>query len=169
MNADQQGFDVRAAAGQHLARAVVEVEMQQLQDVFDFVAAYFTLLESIAGGDGSVTAALRRTPAHQSLRIEGASDAGVRRTREARGVQRYPQIVVVQLRGPARVMAVLRGQRRHRLDRQTGEPTDVAPHFITQRSHRVDGSFRGVQPALDSRDAEAHIEPGEAMSPRLGR
>ena len=102
--ADQERFDVGAAAGQHLARAVMEVEVQQLQDVFDFVAAYLALLEPIAGGNGPVAAALRRPPAQQPLRFEVASDARVRRAPDAGGGERNPQVVVVQLRGPARVI-----------------------------------------------------------------
>ena len=67
--ADQEGFDVGAAASQHLARAVMEVQVQELQDVFDLVAAHLALLEPVAGGDGAVGAALRRPPAHQPLRL----------------------------------------------------------------------------------------------------
>src|ERR1700690_2920793 len=48
--ADQKRFDVCAAAGQDLARAVMEVKMQELQDMLDFVAADLALFESIAGG-----------------------------------------------------------------------------------------------------------------------
>src|SRR5271163_1217792 len=132
----------------------MEVEVEQLQDVLDLVAAHFALLEPIARGDGAVTAALGRPPAHQSLRLEVASYARVRRTRQARGAQRDPQVVVVQLRSPAWVIAVLRGQCRNRLGRQTREPTDVATYLITQRTHRIGGSFCRIQPALDRRDAK---------------
>jgi alkylation response protein AidB-like acyl-CoA dehydrogenase len=93
--ADQKGFDVGAAAGQHFARAVMEVEMQQLQDVLDFVAAHLALFKSVARGNGAVGAALRRPPAHQSLRLEVSSYARVRRTRQARGAERDAQVVVV--------------------------------------------------------------------------
>ena len=56
MKPTRSGLTYVAAAGQHLARAVMEVEVQELQDVFDFVAAHLALLESIAGGDGAVGA-----------------------------------------------------------------------------------------------------------------
>ena len=36
----------------------MEVQVQQLQDVLDLVAAHLALLEPIAGGDGAVAAAL---------------------------------------------------------------------------------------------------------------
>jgi hypothetical protein len=143
--------------------------VEQLQDVFDFVAAHLALFKPVARGNGAITAALGRPLAPKSLRFEIASYARVRRTHEARGAQRDPQVVVVQLRGPPRVIAVLRGQCRDRLGRQTREPPDVAPHLITQRPHGVSGLLGRVQPALDRRDAKAHVEPGERMSPGLSR
>src|SRR5690606_30813447 len=47
---DEERLYVLAAAGEHLARALVEVEVQELQHVLDLVAAYLSLLEPIAGG-----------------------------------------------------------------------------------------------------------------------
>jgi hypothetical protein len=40
--------------------------------------------------------------------------------------EHHAHVVVVQRGGPAGVLAVLRGQRLHRLGRQTREATDVA-------------------------------------------
>src|SRR6267142_7131517 len=61
--ADQERLDVRAAPGQDLARAVMEVQMHQLQHVLDLVATDLALFEPIAGGDRAVGSALRRTSA----------------------------------------------------------------------------------------------------------
>src|SRR5208283_1998401 len=81
--ADQKRFDVLAAAGQDFARAVMEVEMEQLQDMLDLVAAHLALLEPIAGGDRAVGGALRRPPTQQSLGFQIPPYARIRRALRA--------------------------------------------------------------------------------------
>lgn len=95
--ADQERLDPLAAAGQHFARAVMEVEVQQLQDVLDFVAAHFALFESITRGERAVAGAPWGTLAQQAVGFEIAAYARVRGTRgvAARGSERHAQIVVV--------------------------------------------------------------------------
>src|SRR5437879_1922261 len=68
--ADQQRFDPLATAGEDFARAMMEVQMQQLQNMFDFVAAHFALLEAIAGGERAVGGAFRRALTPQSLSFQ---------------------------------------------------------------------------------------------------
>src|ERR1700722_15502574 len=142
--------------------------MQELQYVFDFVAAYFTLFQPIASGDGAITAALRRTPAQQPVGFEVSSHARVRGAPQAGGGEGDAQVVVVQLRGPSRMLTVLRGQRLNGLARQTREPTDVMSYLIAQRVHRIVGLFGRVIPPLQRRAAEAYLEPRERMTPSLG-
>ena len=112
---------------------------------------------------------LRRSPAQQSLGFEVSPHARIRRTL---AVPAAPSVTrklsCMQLGGPARVLAVLRGQCLHGLGRQTREATDVATHLIAQRPHRIGGPFGGVIPAFDRREAEADLKPGERMTPGLG-
>ena len=77
----------------------MEVEVQELQDVFDFVAAHFALFETIAGGDRAVGQALRWAPSQQPLCLQIPPHAGVRGALRAGGGERHPQIVVMQLCG----------------------------------------------------------------------
>src|ERR1700692_4466131 len=146
----------------------MEVEVKKLQYVFDFVAAYFTLFQPIASSDGAITAALRRTPAQQPLGFEVSSHARVRGALQAGGGERDAQVVVVQLRRPSRVLAVLRGQRLNGLARQTREPTDVMSYLIAQSVHRVVGLLGRVIPPLQGRAAKTDLEPRERMTPSLG-
>ena len=93
----------------------MEVKMHELQHVLDFVAAHFALLEPITGGQGAFARPAKRALAQEPLRFEVSAHARIGRTLRPDGGERHAQIVVVQLGGPARMRAVLRGQRVHRL------------------------------------------------------
>src|SRR5450631_84370 len=108
----------------------MEVKMDELQYVLDFVAAHFALFEPIAGGQGAVARPAQRALTQQSLRSQIPAYARIRRALHAGGGERHAQVVVVQLRGPTRVLAVWRGQRLHGLGRQTREATDVTAYLI---------------------------------------
>lgn len=55
--ADQQRLDPLTPARQHLARAMVEVQVHQLQDVLDLVAADLALLKPFWAGPGTPVSA----------------------------------------------------------------------------------------------------------------
>jgi hypothetical protein len=142
--------------------------MQQLQNVLDFVAAHLALLESVARGDRPVGDALRWPAPRETMGFEVTAHARVGRALHAGGTERYAQVVVVKLGGPAGVGVVLLGQRFDRLGREAWEPTDVSAHLVTQCLHRIGGLFGGIQPAFDGRDGEALLKAGERMPPDLG-
>ena len=129
---DQEWFDVRAATRQARARAVMEVKMQELQDMRDFVAADLALLEPLAGGQGAVAHPAQRALTQPPLCFQIPPHARIGRTRRAGGRKGHAQIVVVQLRSPARMLGVLHGERLHRVRRQTREAADVATHLVTR-------------------------------------
>lgn len=143
--------------------------MHQRQHVLDLVAAHLALLEPVAGGDGGLGATPRRAPARESLGFKIPPHARIRRRFHTGGGKPHAQVVVVQLGGPARVLAVLRGQCLHGLGRQTRETADVATELIAQRLHRIGGASGGVKPALKGRDAEADLKTRVWMLPRLRR
>jgi hypothetical protein len=97
--ADQERLDVLPAASQDLARAVMEVKMDELQNMLDFVAAHFALFEPIAGGQGALARSTLRALTQQSVRFQISAHARIRRTFHAGGGEGHPQIVVVQLGG----------------------------------------------------------------------
>src|SRR5210317_690824 len=98
--------------------------------MLDLVAAHLTLLEPVACGDGPLGATPRCAAAHESLGFQIAPDTRIRRTLHPRGVERHPQVVVVELSRPARVLAILRGQGLHGFGRQARETADVATDLI---------------------------------------
>src|SRR6202046_2858983 len=165
---DQEGLHVIAAASQDLARAMMEVKMHELKNMLDFVAADLALFESITGGQGALAHPAQWALTQQPVRFQISAHARIGRTLRAGGSEHHAQVVVVQLGGPARMLAVLRGQRLHRLARQTRKATDVAADLIAQRLRRITGSFGGVVPRLERRAAEADLKPRERMTPGLG-
>ena len=53
-DAEQHRLDPGAGAGEHLARAVVEVQVPERADVLDLEAAHLQLLEAVAGRQRAV-------------------------------------------------------------------------------------------------------------------
>lgn len=163
----QQGFDPRARAREDLARAMMEVEMHKLQDVLDLVASDLTFHEPRAGAGDDGIAVSRRALARQALRLQGAPDTGVGRTRHDRieGGQEHAQVVVMQLRRPPGMRRILRAQGLLRLKADAWETADVAPDLIAQHGHRVGGVAGGVVPSLNGGGAKAHLKSGQGMAP----
>ena len=78
------------------------------------------------------------------------------------------QIVQLQLRRPARMLAVLAGQRGNGLSAQAGEATRVAAQAVFERGHRVRRAPGRVVPALQRRGTEAHVQARDGVAPGLG-
>src|SRR4051812_44316955 len=79
--AHQQRLDPTSLSGQHLARTVMEVEVDQLQNVLDLVAADLTLLQPHNHLPRPLGATARGLPAQQTMELQITQDARVGRTR----------------------------------------------------------------------------------------
>jgi hypothetical protein len=109
-------------------------------DVLHLEAAHLALLEAIARGDGAVAAAPWRAA---TLHAAGAEEAAHGRIRGQRVAGQYDlEVVVVQLHGPARVLAVLRQQRRFGLRDKLGNGRHACG-AVAERGQR--GRARGVR------------------------
>ena len=165
-DAHQEGFDPFPLAGQHLARAVVEVKMPERSDVLDLVAAYFQVFEAVTRGQRTVGGTPQGALARHAARLEEAPQRRVGRQRAAR--QCDPQVVVVELGGPARMLAVLRDQRSLGQRRQTGEAPDLRAQPVGQCGHRIAGAAGRVVPAFQGGDAKVHVQAADRVAPGLG-
>ena len=76
--------DPGAGSGQHLARAVVEVQVKQRADVVDLVAAHLARLGLALAHGFARTPPARCAVTHHALRIEVAADRRVRGQHDAR-------------------------------------------------------------------------------------
>jgi hypothetical protein len=122
-DAQQHRLDPGAGAGEHAARGVVEVQVPQRGDVLDLEAAHFQLLQPVARGHGALGGPPGPGLTVHALSAQVAPQRRVRRHRRA-GVLRlacHAQVVQVQLRRPARMLAVLDGQCRDGHGVQAGE------------------------------------------------
>lgn len=77
--ADQQRLDPFAAASEDFARAVMEVQVQQLQHVLDFIAAHFARFQALACGDGALALASCGALPPQTQSFEVTAHARIRR------------------------------------------------------------------------------------------
>ncbi len=145
-DAQQHRLDPGAGAGDHLARGVVEVQVPEGGEVLDLVAANLQLLQTITRGNGALGGSLGPGLTVHAL---GAQITPHRRVRGHRhecavwlaGLASQAQLVQVQPRGPARMLAVLQRQCRNGHRRQAGE----AAHVATQRP------LRGLRPSITFR------------------
>jgi hypothetical protein len=95
MKGDQQRLDVFAAAVDDFARAVVEVQMHELQHVLDLIAAHLALLEPVAGVKCCLGVAPRDASAHEPLGFQIPAYTRIRGALHARSAKRHAQVVVV--------------------------------------------------------------------------
>lgn len=167
-DAEQQWCEPRAGRGQHLARAVVEVQVPQGGDMLDLEAAHLALFQAIARRQGARGIALGVAAAHHPVRLQIAPYARIGRHRGGAAGECRGQVVVVQLSGPTGMVVVLRLQGLAGDGQQTREGTAVGAHAMAQHRHRIGRGARGVVPALEGRDAEAYVETRDRMAPGLG-
>ena len=120
---DQQRCDPLSGTGEDLTRALVEVQVHQLQDVFDFVAPDLTLGDWRASPEDLIGTAALRSLAGQTVGLQVAPDAGIGGTQDRRigRGQHDPQVVVEEFDVPRGVLSILLPQRFGRLERDTGE------------------------------------------------
>ena len=107
-DAEQLGFLPLAAGGEHGARALVEVEVPEAMDVGDLVGAGLASRErlvALALGVAPIAGPDEALPAHE------AAHGGVAGYQAEGGVlaREGDEVVVVQLPGPSRMIAVLAG------------------------------------------------------------
>ena len=157
-----------ARAGQHLACAVMEIEMPQGVDVVDFKAAHLQAFEPVACSQCASGGALGSGLAKHALRFEVAAHRGVRRHGGVAALEGGAQVVKVQLRSPAGVLAVLRHQGIDHCLGHTGKAGNVATQAVLQCGYRVSCTARGVIPALQRGGTEGGVKSGAGVAPGLG-
>ena len=74
----------------------------------------------------------------------------------------------MQLHGPAWVLAVLGGEGLNEWGAEAGKLPYVVAFAVAQDGDGVGAASGGVVPALQRGGAEANIESGVGMAPRLG-
>ena len=166
-DAQQEGLLPGARAGKHATRAVVEVQVPQRRDMIELEAAHLAVLEPVAREHRARARALGRRLAEHPLGLEVAAYRRVGRHAQPSAGECCAQIVHVQLRGPARVLAVLLHQGVDDARRKTREAASGA-WPVAQRRDRVGGAARGVVPALDRRQPEAYVLAADGMAPGAG-
>ena len=106
--------------------------------------------------------------AEHALCFEVTPDRGVGWNRCFAALECGAQVVEMQLHRPARMFAILEGERINNQLRQTWKAADLTAQAILEGCHRIVGTTCGVIPALHRRGRETNIHAGRGMSPRLG-
>lgn len=166
-DAQQEGLLPGARAGEHATRAVVEVQVPQRRDMIELEAAHLAVLEPVAREHRARARALGCRLAEHPLGLEVAAYRRVGRHAQPSAGECCAQIVHVQLRGPARVLAVLLHQG---VDDARRQAREAAPGAwpVAQCRDRIGGAARGVVPALDRRQPEAYVLAADGMAPGAG-
>ena len=164
-DAEQHRLQPAPVAAQHLARAMVEIEVPQGVDVGDLEAAHLELLAARLRGQCAVGAAHRARLAQQAAFPHVAADGGVGRQAAACGCG---QVVVVQLERPLRVGLVLPRDGLCHLRRQGAGAPGVGARAGAQHGDRVGVGADGVEPALQGGKAKAHRQAGGGVAPGFG-
>ena len=180
-HAQDHGGDPLPQTGQNFTRAMVEVQVPKGIDVIHLEAAYLQAFEPVARCQGTGRGTWGAGLAEHALGQEVAAYGWVGGARRRRGRrmgrsggcaatagQGGTQVVKVQLCRPARMLAVLPGQRVDDGLRQAGEAFDTTAQAIAQCSHGVIGCTGQVIPALQRGVAKADIKTGRWMAPGLG-
>ena len=113
-------------------------------------------------------------PAKESALLHEAAHRRVGRHATEPGLEHRErdEVVGVQLIAPARMLAVLHD---HHRDQHRGQRTALTRVLADAPAQRADGvgagrpPTRGVEPALDRREREAHLRPGDRVLLRSRR
>ena len=148
---------------------MVEIEVPQGTDVLGFVTADLALFAALFRADFA-RATVGRQPrlAEHTVRLHIPPDRAIRAERSQRrvGLRRRRQVVVVQLVGPVRMVAVLPPQ-------MLGQPRSqrdlaaVLAHAALEHPDRVVILTRFVVPALEGGGGKADLAGGDRMRPGL--
>jgi hypothetical protein len=146
----------------------MEIQVPERRDVLDLEAAHLALLQAIARGQRAGGVALGGGATHHPVCLQIAPHARIGRHRGGGAGECRRQVVAMQLRGPAGMIAVLRLQGLACGGQHTREGPAVGAHAIAQHRHRIGRGARGVVPALEGRHTEPNIQAGDGMAPGLG-
>ena len=166
---EQHGLDPGPRAVEHLARAVMEVQVPERADVIDLEASDLKAFEPVTRHERALGGALRAGLPEHALGDQEAPDGGVGRHGRVAGEQDCAQVVEVQLHGPARMLAVLAGQDVDGVLAQAREAPGLGVYPASEDCDRIARRARGVIPALDGGNPERHVQPRDRMTPGLGR
>jgi hypothetical protein len=114
----------------------MEVEVPEGAHVVDFEAPDLQPVEPVPGQQCPGGRPLGRRLAKHALRLEVTPDRRIRRQRRVGPGQGDPQIVEVQLHGPAGMLVILRRQDLDGGGGEALETTEVAAQAIPERGHR---------------------------------
>jgi len=161
---EQHRLGPGASAGENAAAAMMEIEMPEGTDMVDLETAHFQAFEPVAGQQRALARAFRAGLAEQASRLEVTAHGGIGRQGRIAG-EGGAQVVVMQLHGPAGMLAVLGLQAGDGGGREAGELPDVGTPPVLQGRHRVACGAGGVVPALEGRGSEADIQAGGRVAP----
>ena len=168
--AEQDGRLPLAGGGQHPALAVMHIGVPQSVTARDLVAQHLARFDRASLGlarHGSAPA-----PAHQPQRAHHPGQRRVRRHRPQRrvGIDTHLQVVVVQLRRPRRMVAVLLAQLSDKRRRHRPHASGVGARACAKRPDRVLVRCpRAIEPPLDRRGGETHRPLAAGVLPVLVR
>jgi hypothetical protein len=136
-DAEQQRREPGSGRREHLARAVMEIQVPQRRDVLDLEAAHLALFQAIARGQRAGGVALGGGAAHHPVGLQVAPHARIGRHRGGGAGEGRGQVVAMQLGGPTGMIAVLRLQGLAGGGQHTREGPAVGAHAIAQHRHRI--------------------------------
>ena len=142
--------------------------MPQGAHMVDLETAHLKSFQSVARGKRAGGGAFWLSLAEHALCFEVTPDRGVGWNRCFAALECGAQVVEMQLHRPARMFAILEGERINNQLRQTWKAADLTAQAILEGCHRIVGTTCGVIPALHRRGRETNIHAGRGMSPRLG-
>ena len=145
----------------------MEVEVPEAVHVRDLEGARFARRKIV----GVVTRSSFFSCAKETLLPHVAAHRGVRGHHAETWVlagERF-EIVVVELKGPARMLAVEALERIAERRRNTRVGAGVLRNFAREDGDRIGGTACGVEPSLDGLEGEANAIAGGGMRPGLGR
>jgi hypothetical protein len=150
---------------------MMEVEVPQRADVLGLVTANLAPLAPLGRPQFSgVFLRLRTWLAHHALshHVPPHRGVGPQRAELFIGLHQRPQVVVVQLIGPVRVIVILVRQTFDEVGIQ-GHLAAIFPHGPSQGAHRIVPLLtRAVEPTFHRLGREVDLAPRHRMRPRLG-
>src|SRR3981081_4503475 len=153
-DAQELGLLPLSRAGEHGARALVKVQVPKAMDVGDFVRARLTHRERVAFG---VLAIAAFAGSQQPVLLHEAADRHVARHRTKAWILacEREQVVVMELKAPAWVVAMLLGDRLGDRGTDAWVSARVRRYLARQGAERIVDASRCVPPSLDRLEREA--------------